>query len=258
MTADLTPIDPETALESYLQDRQNELSPNTIRSHRCRLTPFINWCVDEAGLSNLNDLIGRHIHEYKVWRFDETGDGESYSPVTIKTQLDTIRVFAKWLASIDAVLTALPDKIRSPNVGEENQRSDMLAIDRAQAIVDHFGRYEYASVKHVLAAVLWETGCRIGGAHSLDTDDCYLSPDDTEPYLAFRHRPPETTLKNGADGERLVSISESLASILSDYMEKTESIEWMMRVVIRCSLVSTADITRIHCAISCMHSHGRV
>ena len=192
---DLTPIAPETALESYLQDRQNELSPNTLRSHRSRLTPFI-----------------------EVWRFDKTDDGESYSPVTIKTQLDTVRVFARWLASIDAVPTDLPDKIRSPNIGEQNQRSDMLAIDRAKAIIEYFDRYEYAGMTHTLIAIMWETGCRIGGAHSLDIADCHLNPDTTDPYLEFRHRPPETTLKNGVDGERLVSISDSLATTISDYI----------------------------------------
>lgn len=95
----------------------------------------------------------------------------------------------------------------------------MLAIDRAQTIIEYYDRFEYASVDHVLTAILWETGCRIGGAHSLDIDDCHLDPDNTKPYLEFRHRPPKTTLKNGSDGERLVSISESLATVIADYID---------------------------------------
>ena len=100
----------------------------------------------------------------------------------------------------------------------------MLTIDRAQAIVEYHDRYKYASVEHVLATILWETGCRIGGAHSLDVDDCHLDPDDAEPYVEFRHRPPQTTLKNGRDGERLVSISQSLASVLDDYIEQNRAV----------------------------------
>lgn len=219
MTHDLTPIDPRTALESYLQDRENELSPNTLRSHESRLTPFIEWCEETAGLDSLHELTGRHVHEYKVYRFDEKADGGSYSPVTVKTQLDTIRRFTRWLASVDAVPTDLPSKIRSPNVGEHNQRSDMLEIKRAKGITAYLDRYQYASLEHVLLAVSWETGCRIGGAHSLDVDDCRLDPEDRGPYLVFEHRPNTgTALKNGSDGDRPVAVSDELSRIIEDYL----------------------------------------
>jgi len=66
----LEPIDPETALELYLADRENELSEATLYSHRSRLGHFVRWC-DEQGIDNLNELTGRQLHRYRLWRRDE-------------------------------------------------------------------------------------------------------------------------------------------------------------------------------------------
>jgi len=88
----LEPIDPETALELYIADRENELTEATIYSHRSRLGHFVRWC-DEQGIGNLNDLTGRQLHRYRLWRRDE-GD---LSLASEKTQMDTLRVFVRWL-----------------------------------------------------------------------------------------------------------------------------------------------------------------
>lgn len=76
----LEPIDPETALELYLTDRENNVTEATIYSHRSRLGHFVRWC-DEQGISNLNDLTGRQLHEYCLWRRDEG----NLSPATEKS-----------------------------------------------------------------------------------------------------------------------------------------------------------------------------
>jgi hypothetical protein len=39
----LEPIDPETALELYLADRENNVTETTIYSHRSRLGHFVQW-----------------------------------------------------------------------------------------------------------------------------------------------------------------------------------------------------------------------
>ncbi len=92
----LEPIDPERALELYIADRENNVAQATIYSHRSRLGHFIRWCNDEAEITNLNDLSGRQLHEFRIWRRME-GD---LSPATEKTQMDTLRVFIKWLESV--------------------------------------------------------------------------------------------------------------------------------------------------------------
>lgn len=55
---DLEPIDPETALELYLAEKESEYAASTVRSHRSRLDFFVRWCA-EHGIDNLNDLTGR-------------------------------------------------------------------------------------------------------------------------------------------------------------------------------------------------------
>jgi hypothetical protein len=41
---ELEPIDPQTAVELYLADREAELADVTLTSHRSRLKFFVEWC----------------------------------------------------------------------------------------------------------------------------------------------------------------------------------------------------------------------
>jgi len=66
----LEPIDPETAVELYLSDRQSEVTQATLDAHRSRLGFFVEWCEDE-GIENLSALTGRRLHEYRLWRRNE-------------------------------------------------------------------------------------------------------------------------------------------------------------------------------------------
>lgn len=51
----LEPIDPETALELYLADRETEVSKATLYSHNSRLGHFVRWCGEEE-IENLDEL----------------------------------------------------------------------------------------------------------------------------------------------------------------------------------------------------------
>lgn len=62
----LEPIAPERALELYIADRENSVTQATIYSHHLRLGHFIRWC-DHEEITNLNDLSGRQLHEFRVW-----------------------------------------------------------------------------------------------------------------------------------------------------------------------------------------------
>jgi site-specific recombinase XerD len=95
---ELEPIDPETALDLYLAEKETEVAKATLDSHRSRLGFFLQWC-DERGIDNLNDLTGRRLHEYRLWRRNV---GE-LSPASEKTQMDTVRVFIRWLGTVDGV-----------------------------------------------------------------------------------------------------------------------------------------------------------
>lgn len=211
----LEPIEPDHALDLYIADRENSVSQATIYSHRSRLGHFVRWCNDEADISNLNVLSGRQLHEFRVWRRME-GD---LSPATEKTQMDTLRVFIKWLESIDGVEQDLHTKVLSPNLtGDDNIRDEMLSSERADRILKYLKKYEYASRPHVILTLMWHTMMRVGEIHALDCSDYHPAKQSLE----VLHRPDTgTTLKNQTRGERFVALSDEVCGLLDDWLEHT-------------------------------------
>jgi site-specific recombinase XerD len=207
----LEPIEPAQALEMYLADRESEATQSTIRSHRARLRPFIQWC-DEKDIDNLNDLTGRLLHEYRLWRRDE-GD---INVVTEKTQMDTVRVFIRWLESIDGVEEGLNHKVLSPDLSDgDNVRSVMLESEEAVQLQEYLAKYHYASRIHVIVSLMWHSTMRIGAMHALDKGD-YNSD---EQYIEVVHRPDsDTPIKNGEDGERHIALSEEVCEMLDSWI----------------------------------------
>ncbi len=209
---DLDPIDPSTAQQLYLEHKASQAMEATVQGHRYRTNHFVRWC-DVEGIDNMNDLTGRDIHEYRLWR-KEDGD---LNAVSLQTQMCTIRVFLRWCGSIEAVDSKLHTKVLVPQVPrEEQQRDELLEHKEAEEILLHLSNFHYASNKHVLLALLWETGLRIGAARAIDLRDADLE----EKFLRLKHRPETgTPLKNGSGGERLVAISADLADLLEDYID---------------------------------------
>lgn len=212
----LEPITPEAALELYLKDKKQESSDSTIRSDRSRLGHFIEWC-EEEGIDNMNDLTARRAHEYRVWRRN-AGDRDPNN-VTMKTAMDTFRVWCRWCETIAAVPDGLSEKILSPELGKhENERDDMLDPDAGNDILEHLQKYEYASREHVVHLLIWRCLLRRGGVRTLDLDD--LVTDTDTPHLKVRHRPKtDTPLKKKSDGERRIGLKENTVAVLQDYID---------------------------------------
>jgi integrase len=212
---ELEPIDPETALELYLAEKETAVTDATLYSHESRLGFFLDWC-EEREITNLNDLTGRRLHQYRLWRRN-VGD---LSKPSEKTQMDTLRVFIKWLESIDAVEQDLHHKVRSPDVTpDENSRDVMIEAEDAETMLAYLERYEYASIRHVTASLLWHTMIRMGAARALDVEDY----DPEEQSLRIRHRPETgTPIKNKARGERMLAISGDLCLVLDDWIRERQ------------------------------------
>lgn len=208
----LEPLDPETAVELFLDHKAMSCTDATVQNHRYRMKHFLEWC-DEEQIDNLNVLSGRDIQQYRLW----LGAKENISALTIKNQLSGFRVFLKWSASVEAVPENLYTKIMVPRVRRSERSSEqILEAERAKELLDYLSRYEYASIEHVLLAFLWETGMRIGAANSVDLEDLSFEEESVD----LKHRPGEgTTLKNGKSGERLVAITSDLAELLQDHIE---------------------------------------
>lgn len=209
---ELEPLNPAEAKAMFLAQREDEVSEKTHQVYHYRLKPFVRWC-DEEGITNLNELSARDLHRYRMWR-KKDGDLKT---ITLKGQLSTLRVFVKFCESVDGVEDGVHDKMLIPTVDDENESRDrMLDAESASTMLDYLAKFEWASKRHALLAVLWHTGIRMGAAHSLDVGDF----DSDEQSLTLRHRPDEGShLKNGKRGERIVALSEEVCAVLVDYID---------------------------------------
>jgi site-specific recombinase XerD len=186
--AELEPIKPEKAKEMFVAQRDDEVSEKTLQAYHYRLKPFVEWCEQEK-FTNLNDLSARSLHEYRLWR-KEDGDLKT---ITLKGQLSTLRVFVKFLESIDGVEQGLHDKMLIPSVEDEEAVSNsILEAKRADQVLEHLGKYEYASKRHTLLTVFSRfiqsrargsrQFCQSGGSIPLAELDS-SSPDSRRPPL---------------------------------------------------------------------------
>jgi len=214
--SELDLIEPEAAVELYLQDKQREAAEATVRSHRSRLGHFLEWC-DEEGIDNMNDLTARQLHAHRVWRRTEAGDPNA---VTMKSYQDTLRVFCRWAQTIGAVEDGLAEKILSPELGKhQNERDDMLDPDVGDTVLNHIDKYAYATREHVVMLLIWRCLLRRGGVRALDVDDLTTDGTDT-PHLKVRHRPDtDTPLKKQGDGERKIGLKDPTVTVIEDYID---------------------------------------
>lgn len=208
---DLEPLEPEEAVEMYKNHRRGEVSKATLQSHGYRLKHFVNWCSDED-ITNLNNVGGRDIHRFRLWR------SEQVNQTTLKSQMDTLRVLVRFCESIDGCRDGLAESIQSPAVDRTPVREkDVVREDTASAILEYNDKYKYASLNHVTARLLWETGARTGALRGIDLGDLHLDDE----YIELHHRPDtDTPLKNKEGGERAVSISTRTCNILRDHIDE--------------------------------------
>jgi integrase len=220
--SDLEPLAPSEALDLYLAAR-DDAAENTMEGQYYRLKAFVAWC-DEEGVANLNDLSGRDLYAYRVWRREGGYSGEELKTVTLRGDLATLRAFLRFCAEIDAVPSDLYKQVPLPTVsGGEDVSESTLDPNHAVEILDYLEQYEYASRRHVIVLVLWHTGCRVGELRALDVGDLDLDgerPRGDGPAVHFAHRPDTgTPLKNKDKGERWNAVSAHIAQTLRDYLD---------------------------------------
>ncbi|MFC7115827.1 site-specific integrase [Natronoarchaeum sp. GCM10025703] len=223
MSEDLEPIAPNKAVDLYLEAR-DDTSEKTMETQYYRLQAFLAWC-DEEGVANLNDLTGRDMYAYRIWRREGgySDVDEELAPSTLHGDMATMRAFLRFCGEIEAVPKQLYEQVPLPSVDGHDVSKSTLDPDRAVEIVDWLGQYEYASKKHVIMLVLWHTGCRTGGLRGLDLGDLDLDgsrPGASGPAVHFVHRPETgTPLKNKEKGERWNAISAYVATTLQDFID---------------------------------------
>ena len=205
------PMSPSEGVSQYLTQKERGAAKTTVQSHKSRLQFFEQWC-DQQGIDNLNDLTGRDLHAYRLWRRD---DGD-LSAASEKTQMDTLRVFMKWAESVEAVTPDLHEAVVSPRLTKDDARTELVPADTARDILEHLERYEYASMNHAFAQLLWHCGFRVGACRALDVDDVDLD----DQHIHVHHRPDTgTRIKGAKDGERYLAIDDETTRVLRDYIK---------------------------------------
>lgn len=209
MNDELQPLGPEEGIEQFLRQRKPALRESSYRNATTRLRFFKEWC-EEREIDNLNNLTGRLLADFVAWRRQDV------KPVTVQKQLSTIRMALRFWADIEAVPDGLAEKVHSPDVNRDNIAKEVhLTAERADRILSHLDRYDYASRDHAVMVMAWRTGMRRGAIRSVDVDD--MRPEDHA--LVVEHRPDQgTKLKNGDDGERWVYLGPEWYTILEEYV----------------------------------------
>jgi len=208
----LKPTPPKDAVNRYLRDVEGHITDKTHYNYSTSLRQFLDWC-DEKGITDMNDLDSELIDQFKEWRLQDV------KPITAKNDMNTVRNFIEYAASIQAVPAGLSDLVRIPKVSEDDQIcDDYLTQQEARAILDYLSKYEYATKRHVTVLILWKSGMRISGLRTLDLGDF----DQARPALEVRHRPEtKTPLKRKSKSERDVILAPDTADVITDYINNT-------------------------------------
>ncbi|GAB3681243.1 tyrosine-type recombinase/integrase [Salinarchaeum chitinilyticum] len=209
---DLDPIPPAEALPLYLDHREPEVSEKTLLNHEYRLETFCEFC-GEFGIETLDELSPRDIHQFRSWRRREG----NVATITLRGELATLRVFLEFCADLNFVPEGMRERVKLPSIDRSDEARDVkLPADRAEDILQYMERYEYASRDHVIVAILWHTGIRMGALRALDVDDF----DQEAQCLDLRHRPESgTPLKNGEAAGRSIAVGDYYTGVLQDYLQ---------------------------------------
>jgi Site-specific recombinase XerD len=206
MTREMTPTE---AVERYLKEKRPNVSESTLYNNSVALNRFVEFCEQE-GVTRLSEIDAFHLSDFKLHR------QEQVSEVTVYNNLSVLRVFVRWADSMDLVESGLAESMILPN--PDDTRETKIEPETAEQILDYLDKFEYATLRHALFALLWDTGFRIGTVRAIDSGDYH--PD--EQYVAINHRPEtDTPLKNGSSAQREVNLHSWLCEILDDYIQMT-------------------------------------
>jgi integrase len=213
---ELKPLAPQEALDWYLEHRVDDLRTSTRRKHSSALGTFIDW-TDDVDVDNMNDISGRALMQFKTWRKNNT----EVNTLSLNGNLAILRVFLQFCEDIDAVQPDLSERVPLPNVPPDEEVNEFVPENEEVARIRSYSRrFERASRQHVEFELIAEIGLRMGAVRGIDLDDF----DSERRTIHLYHRPEGreeygTPLKNGADGERIINISDELRGFLEDYIE---------------------------------------
>lgn len=207
-------LSPGEAVDRFIAMRQSDSTDRTLRSYKSRLRRFTEW-ADETGIDWMDDLTPFLVDEFRA--HIQAGDRRA---VTSKGILATFRVFLAYCDEIGIVQDNLDASVQVPKLDPQEETSEeMFKPSDAEATLRFFRDSEayFGIDQHAYLEVAWHVGARLGGIRALDLSDY----DPAARELEFVHRPTsETPLKNKADTERIVGVSEAVSAVLDTYIAR--------------------------------------
>ena len=204
-------VHPRQARSQFLESRKATQKHSTYRAYKFPTRDFVEH-LEKDGVTTTQEIDGFHIEEWKLKR-----QSEGIAPATLKSNVKQVKTFLIWCERASMVNRGVGQDIEVPTISVEDAASqEYISSDAAQDVLSYLETYHYATRNHAVFLVLWETGCRISGAMSLDVSDLHSS----ENHISFVDRKQTgTALKNGKTGERNVTITDKLGRVLNDYIE---------------------------------------
>ena len=204
-------INAQELLDLYLADKKPEMNGSTPRSHRSRLSFFVEWFQEETSYTYVDQLNRTDILRFSDWRFDD------HATITISTQMDTLRQLLKWAEKKGFVVQNIHVAAESPDTDDEDDIAHRYVDpDRVQQHLDWLRKYEWGQRQTVVLALVWETAMRRSAVRALDVSDW----DSSEQVLRVRSRTDEgTRLKNGSKGSRNVAVTDDTANLIDAWIE---------------------------------------
>ncbi|GGN97583.1 tyrosine-type recombinase/integrase [Haloarcula pellucida] len=211
-------LKPRAARDRWLDKLRVEKRGASVSTYHYRLKLFVEW-AEEQGIERMRDLSGWELESYENFR-----RSQDLSPITLNKEMGTLRNWLEYCARIEVVPEDLPEKIDPPDVPKDAESSDvMLHHEEAKKLLTHYRENPElrGTRQHVLLAIAWTTGARMGAIRALDLRDFHVDDGDDGPlyYLTFANRPStDTPLKKSSDGERAVSLPKSVGKSVQRYV----------------------------------------
>ena len=203
------PVTIAEAIESYLTERETELSDSLIQNHRYQLKQFRLWCGGAGGVDNIDDLDPIDVSRFRRYRSQDLNSNTMYN------QLGVLRLLLRFAHRMGWVEDSLPDSVVLPTRSGRSRDTD-IDPDRVASILDDLERYHYGSVDHVILSLLWTCSLRIGALRAIDVDDVHTD----DQWIDMVHRPEtDTPLKNKAGSEREINLHGWVADVLRAWID---------------------------------------
>jgi len=191
-----------------------------------RYRDTVNDFIQSQSVNDLMDVTPREIS-----RWNQTLQQRDYARTTRDGKLETLGVFIKWAERTwraprkegkklsETIEGARKDLDVS---GEEKSRSGddnhRISTERAEEILGHLAKHDYASRQMVEFLLTYHIGCRKSALLSLNCSD--VKP--RKGIIQIRNRPEESgvRLKKGNKGERDVNIAPEIMDVVTDYIDE--------------------------------------